>query len=498
MVALALGILVPAGAWFLQEDPAHSLAAPGDARVDETAATMLRVSWIPVARTDYYEVALIPADKKGPRKTVRSSTPEAQVPSLKAGVDYTVRVRAVVGASKPRDVTPYSRPITARTEDQTRSALLVPRAFTVSAPKPGTVDARWEKIESATGYELQYSTRKDFRGAKAVTSAKPSASINKLDGGVHLYTRVRSNGADGARSAWTAVVEVTSVVPDTPPPVRVASFNVRCHSCGGPSWGARRGPVAALIDAQSPDVVGLQEAQQSRPRGLGTSQFADIANSVSALGADYRVTDPAIGASKGTKIIYKPSTLVLLNKGAIRYSSQRGGATSRYAAWATFRQRSTGKEFVFFSTHLEPKSYGVRLAQARQLAGSLKGIAGNRPVVAVGDFNASQYHYYPVHRAMTGAGLVDVIGVQPSSRQPAANAPAEKRINANFDSFQDMRRIPKRSASPKLNGVYLDYIFTSPMRVLEFENVMRRDSAGRIIGTIPSDHNMLRADLVLP
>ncbi len=497
-MAIALAILVPAGAWFLQEEPAQALAAPGDARVDETAATMLRVSWIPVARTDYYEVALIPAGKKSSRKTIRSSTPQAQVPALEAGVDYTVRVRAVVGAKKPRDVTPYSRPVKARTEDPDQSALLVPRAFTVSAPKAGQIDARWEKIESATGYEFQYSTRADFRGAKVATSDEPRASVSKLDGGVHLFVRVRSTGPDGARSAWTTDAEVTTVVPDTPPPVRVASFNVRCHSCGGGSWSARRGPVAAQIDAQSPDVVGLQEAQQSRPSGLGTSQFADIANSVSSLGPAYRVTDPAIGASKGTKIIYKPSTLVLLNKGAIRYSSQRGGATARYAAWAIFRQRSTGKEFAFFSTHLEPKSYGVRLSQARQLAGSLKGIAGNRPVVAVGDYNASQYHFYAIHRAMTGAGLVDVIGVQASSRQPAANAPAEKRINAHFDSFQDMRRTPKRSASPNLNGVYLDYIFTSPMRVLEFENVMRRDAAGRIAGTIPSDHNMLRADVVLP
>ncbi len=201
-----LGILVPAGAWFLQEDPAHSLAAPGDARVDETAATMLRVSWVPVARTDYYEVALIPADKKSPRKTVRSATSETQVPSLKAGVDYTVRVRAVVGASKPHDVTPYSRPITARTEDPTQSALLTPRAFTVSAPKAGTVDARWEKIESATGYEVQYSTRKDFRGAKVAKSANPSLSITKLDGGVHLFltcpldrARRRPQRMDGSR-----------------------------------------------------------------------------------------------------------------------------------------------------------------------------------------------------------------------------------------------------------------------------------------------------------
>ena len=152
VVAIMLGILVPAGAWFLQEDPAHSLAAPGDARVDETAATMLRVSWVPVARTDYYEVALIPADKKSPRKTVRSATSETQVPALKAGVDYTVRVRAVVGASKPHDVTPYSRPITARTEDPTQSALLTPRAFTVRRPRPArsTHAGRRSRVPRAT------------------------------------------------------------------------------------------------------------------------------------------------------------------------------------------------------------------------------------------------------------------------------------------------------------------------------------------------------------
>ena len=62
MAAIVLGILGPAAVWFVQEDPAHSLAAPGDARVDETAATMLRVSWVPVARTDYYEIALTSAD----------------------------------------------------------------------------------------------------------------------------------------------------------------------------------------------------------------------------------------------------------------------------------------------------------------------------------------------------------------------------------------------------------------------------------------------------
>jgi hypothetical protein len=44
----------------------------------------------------------------------------------------------------------------------------------------------------------------------------------------------------------------------------------------------------------------------------------------------------------------------------------------------------------------------------------------------------------------------------------------------------------------------VDYIFVSPMEVKQWEVVARLDKSGRFIGTIPSDHNMLRATVVLP
>jgi hypothetical protein len=48
------------------------------------------------------------------------------------------------------------------------------------------------------------------------------------------------------------------------------------------------------------------------------------------------------------------------------------------------------------------------------------------------------------------------------------------------------------------NGSNLDYIFTTPMRTLEWETVLNLDSSGKLAGTIPSDHNMIRAKVLLP
>ena len=120
------------------------------------------------------------------------------------------------------------------------------------------------------------------------------------------------------------------------------------------------------------------------------------------------------------------------------------------------------------------------------------------PAVVVGDLNASQYHVYGVHQALTGAGYVDPLGVMPSSHQPSGDATVEKRINTHLDSFNNFGSRPSSSVGPPLNGTYIDYIFTTPMRVMEYENVVDLDASGRFRGGPPSDHNMLRAVVGLP
>ena len=47
-------------------------------------------------------------------------------------------------------------------------------------------------------------------------------------------------------------------------------------------------------------------------------------------------------------------------------------------------------------------------------------------------------------------------------------------------------------------GSYLDDVLTTRMRVSEWETIAHLSTKGRIVGTIPSDHTMLRATVWLP
>src|SRR5919199_1506060 len=75
-------------------------------------------------------------------------------------------------------------------------------------------------------------------------------------------------------------------------PLRLASYNIHCANCGGPSWQSRRGAVVASIKSRHLDVVGLQEASQgwlkSGGRSINLTQFEDLRN---RLGGSWRLTD---------------------------------------------------------------------------------------------------------------------------------------------------------------------------------------------------------------
>ena len=50
----------------------------------------------------------------------------------------------------------------------------------------------------------------------------------------------------------------------------------------------------------------------------------------------------------------------------------------------------------------------------------------------------------------------------------------------------------------RLNGTYLDYIFTTRMRVTEWETVADIRADGTFRTPPPSDHNLIRATVLLP
>lgn len=480
-------------------------STPEAPSVSETAATMLRLNWHPVAGTDHYEVLVRPAAPKGADKatqdaaeadvvTLTTDSTEVQVPRLSADAEYEVSVRSVrTGDSeddepKKSPVSPWTPTTTAPSDDP---ELLVPREVRTDSSQPQVISAVWEAIESATSYEVQISRSPDFDGATTKKVDEPTATFENLFGGVDYHLRLRAVGDDSFTGGYTEPIMIRTLTPDETPPIRVATFNVQCHKCGGPSWAARRGNVAATIAQQAPDVIGLQEALE---HGAGSTQYGDLRGLIASQGVEYTVSDTS-RLPKGVRIFYRSDRLALESKGTHQFANQKGGAPKRQAAWALFTQRSTGKRFLFVSLHLEPNSKSVQVRQANEIARLAPQWADGAPIVVVGDFNASQFSNYAVHRVMTGMGLVNPLGLRQSSRSPAGVV-AENTVHANRDSFNYGRAAPPAAGGSQL-GSYIDNIFTSEMRILEFENVARVGKNGRFIGPA-SDHNMLRADIVLP
>ncbi|MFT4294800.1 MAG: endonuclease/exonuclease/phosphatase family protein [Micropruina sp.] len=300
------------------------------------------------------------------------------------------------------------------------------------------------------------------------------------------------------------------------PALRVASYNILCSTCGGPSWSSRRTAVASTIKNQKPDVVGIQEASQGKLPGKQVSQYSEL---LSTLGSPYRaansngyncerVTTPSKcvykdqGASQGTRIIYNSSTVTLLAQGSRKLTSA-SGAGDRYVAWARFQQRSSGKKFLFVNAHLEHRKsdyyYELRKTQTRQVLDTLKQHRDSLPVVMVGDWNSDKWAK-PSNAPsdlILGAGFVDPLGHVYRSKAIGKNATVEKRIRTNYWSVNHLKREAQHYPEGT-NGVNIDQIYVSPMRVSEFEVVVKLDKKGRFVGTIPSDHNMLRATVHLP
>lgn len=94
------------------------------------------------------------------------------------------------------------------------SALAAPKFTTVTRKGSGKTTLKWGKVSKATGYQIQYSTNKDYKGAKTIKVTKgsiTSKSIAKLSTKKDTYIRIRSVKKSGSKtvySKWNAGVKV--------------------------------------------------------------------------------------------------------------------------------------------------------------------------------------------------------------------------------------------------------------------------------------------------
>lgn len=310
--------------------------------------------------------------------------------------------------------------------------------------------------------------------------------------------------------------------------LHVGTFNINTvasdkkHRGNHKPWKYRRQAVASQILSRHLDVVGLQEASQSRiyrkQMKYGKNQYMDLVGKLNSMGGHYRVTRKAEynckrayskrrchykyrGASLDNRILYNTRTLRLVSAGSKKFRHQKRGKSARYIAWAVFKSRANGKSFLFTDTHLDPYSRTVRRYQWGELIKWVNHHKRGRQVVVVGDFNSSKYDrwsrkYLP---KMKHYGYGDTVN-QSYGRSTVRSRRAASTKNAWVNSFNGWRRNVKSYGykNHRNIGNSIDWIFASnSMHVSMWEVVSDYNSNYQVKGTMPSDHNMVRADLKL-
>ena len=178
-----------------------------------------------------------------------------------------------------------------------------------------------------------------------------------------------------------------------PAELNVATYNIRydaaADATNGDSWAERKTSVAELILTHDFDIVGTQEGN--------AKQIAEL----KALLEGYDCTGHPYGGATGdghtATIFYKSAKLELMSYGTFWYSptpevkSIGWDATDlRLCHWGKFREKGSGKEFFFFDSHLYWRLQEARANSGKVHIDMVHKIAGDKPVISVGDFNSTE------------------------------------------------------------------------------------------------------------
>ncbi|HEX9226382.1 MAG TPA: fibronectin type III domain-containing protein [Arthrobacter sp.] len=511
----------------IQVKTTATTAPPAGLAVVAVGQETVDLTWKPAAGAARYRLAYsLNADMSG--ATWRDSDTANRTIYVSPNSLYYVKVRAFDATGV--GISDYSAPVEAKTKAVPPAP---PAALSAARTTSTTIDLTWGTVRDAAEYRVEL-TRS---GGLPVYTRHPGtgADLRGLVPGAEYNARVRALDADGnALTSYSTSIKVrTTAVPVLAPvtnPLKVASYNVHCANCMDPvpgerPWEDRRDGVIADVIARMPDIIGFQEASQgwlqTETRSGGVSQFEDLRERLVAAGGKYAVTDADRnncersytptncvykdqGASQGTKIFYNPETVTVLRAGSQRLPDNDPNANARFVAWAEVFQKSSGKKFFFADTHLQTGAGAdfteLRRQQALVVAATVaRENTGKLPVIVVGDMNSSKWKTptNAPYDVFVGSGLVDPLGNTYRSLYASGDATAEKVINRGANSFNAYDTTDV-AGDPGTTGSYIDYIFTSKMRVQLYENVASIDSAGNRVGAIPSDHNMQFAILGLP
>jgi endonuclease/exonuclease/phosphatase family metal-dependent hydrolase len=303
-----------------------------------------------------------------------------------------------------------------------------------------------------------------------------------------VWGRVEANNQylDGATRLSAGWVPVFPAAPDpgTGDPVRVGTYNVWLF----PSSGQRVKAIAANISGHGLDVVALQEANTATAKAV-----------VGALGSGWAHVPTGTGVQQ--QIVYRTSKYRLEASGIFDVPDAKSPSTPLLTPWARLApltygsgHRSVYVVSVHFSedpdeTQMEKKRDAGLMAQAVLAAVDGFNTVGD-PVIVAGDQRYLREPFNDVPGYVEGpptfvrAGYYDAMA-------------AVRKTGIAYTTVNAINRVPSAQQTPRASGVATrsDYIMVKGFRGSNAYVNVANWSYGELV---PSDHNLVYADLTVP
>ena len=235
--------------------------------------------------------------------------------------------------------------------------------------------------------------------------------------------------------------------------LKVMSYNIRMGIAkdGTNSWEFRCPATIAMLNAQKPDVFGVQEAFEFQIRFI--EEYCRDYKSV-GVGRDD-------GKKKGEymSIFWNKKTVSLLKWGTFWLSETPDKPSKgwdahcrRTATWALMKDKKTGKKFYFVNTHLDHKGKEAQKNGLKLIVDRIESInPQGYPMILTGDFNIKP----------NNPALVDLDSRMQSTRKIAADTDNHNTFNGwsvkPTDSVIDYIYISGFSSCPQYKTVTEKY-----------------------------------------
>lgn len=256
--------------------------------------------------------------------------------------------------------------------------------------------------------------------------------------------------------------------------LNVAAYNLRYANTTdtGNLWPDRAPYVGSLIRFHDFDVFGTQEALHS--------QLVDLDKMLPGY-ARYGVgRDDGKTEGEHSAIYYKKDQFTLVDKGDfwLAENSEVPGkgwdatCCNRIVSWVNLKDKTSGKEFFFFSAHYDHQGQVARKESSKLVLKKIREIAKGKPAILVGDLNAA--HDSEPYKILQESELL-------TDTYTLVDDPYHS--NGSFNSFKTSE-----------NMTVIDHVFvTADIKVKKWG--ILTDS---YFGKYPSDHFPVVAKVVLP